>query len=400
MLAVGVTVLQVGAALTDPSGGAPGALAFALISFAGLALAFSRRAPAAVLVLVSACMAAYELAGAPGDVLAFPVMAAVYAAVRQGRRLALLAPVLALATAIVGDLATGEGGSVYGALEARFLLAGWIVAAAMVGQAASNWEAYLGQVEQRAADAERSREEAALRRAGEERLRIARELHDSLTHSISVIKVQAGVAVHLARKHGEEVPAALLAIHEASGDASRELRSTLGVLRTADGTEESVTALNGLARLDALVARARGAGLAVTLRTEGERRPLPEECDTAAYRIVQEALTNAARHAGGSATARVTIGYGEDALTLRVDDDGHASPDSPHAPGTGLLGMRERVTALHGRLDAGARPEGGFTVHALLPAPPLTPAPADPAPDTHSTPVPQKDSSAIQEATP
>ena len=155
------------------------------------------------------------------------------------------------------------------------------------------WQLHVREVEQRADEAERTRDEAAQRRAMEERLRIARELHDSLTHSISVIQVQAGVAVHLARKRGEDVPPALLAIQEAGADAVRELRATLGVLRSdQDGVG------SGLRQLDSLVARARTAGLPVTVTVTGEERRLPPEADQAAYRIVQEALTNVSRHAG------------------------------------------------------------------------------------------------------
>jgi signal transduction histidine kinase len=194
----------------------------------------------------------------------------------------------------------------------------------------------------------------------EERLRIARELHDSLTHSISVIKVQAGVAAHLARKNGEEPSDALLAIQEASSDAVRELRSTLDVLRR----EEDVNG-NRLDLLPALVDRARSSGLPTTYTVRGERRPLPPEVDQAAYRVVQEALTNITRHAG-KATASVQITYGARELTIRVDDDG-AGSGRPPVPGYGLVGMRERVTAVGGRLHAGPSASQGFTVLAELP---------------------------------
>ena len=147
-----------------------------------------------------------------------------------------------------------------------------------------------------------NQDEVARRRAMEERLRIARELHDSLTHSISVIQVQAGVAVHLARKRGEEVPPALLAIQEAGADAVRELRATLGVLRSEEDGDGS-----GLGQLDRLVARARAAGLPVTVTVTGAERPLPPEVDQA-DRIVQEALTNVSRHAG-QARASVQLYY-------------------------------------------------------------------------------------------
>jgi signal transduction histidine kinase len=205
----------------------------------------------------------------------------------------------------------------------------------------------------------------------EERLRIARELHDSLTHSISVICVQAGVAVHLARKRGEDVPPALLAIQEAGADAARELRTTLSVLRSDQDGDSS-----DLGQLDSLVARARAAGLPVTVTVTGTQRALPPEADQAAYRIVQEALTNVSRHAG-RACARVHLHYSPDALSVQVDDDGAGAGTSTgtvpgtgarSGPGLGLIGMRERVTALGGRLQAGPRDGGGFQVYAELPA--------------------------------
>jgi signal transduction histidine kinase len=204
----------------------------------------------------------------------------------------------------------------------------------------------------------------------EERLRIARELHDSLTHSISVIQVQAGVAVHLARKRGEEVPPALLAIQEAGTDAARELRATLSVLRSAEDGDSS-----GLGQLDSLVARARAAGLPVTVTVTGAERPLPPDVDQAAYRIVQEALTNVSRHAGGAGgaagggqvSASVLLRYAPDALTVQVNDDGEGGGTRPAGPGLGLIGMRERVSALGGRLHAGPHDGGGFQVRAELP---------------------------------
>jgi signal transduction histidine kinase len=241
----------------------------------------------------------------------------------------------------------------------KFYATGWLVSATFGVFAVVQWQAHLREVEQRAEQAERTRDEVARRRAVEERLRIARDLHDSLTHSISVIKVQAGVAAHLARKNGEQPSDALLAIQEASSDAVRELRSTLDVLRRED--------LNGsgLDQLPALVERARSSGLPTTCTVLGDRRPLPPEVDQAAYRVVQESLTNVTRHAG-KATASVQITYDPGALTIRVEDDG-AGSQRPPVPGYGLVGMRERVTALGGRLRAEPGASRGFTVLAELP---------------------------------
>jgi signal transduction histidine kinase len=253
----------------------------------------------------------------------------------------------------------------------RFYAAGWLISAGVMVVTFGMWQLHIREVEQRAEEAERTKDEAARRRAVEERLRIARELHDSLTHSISVIQVQAGVAVHLARKRGEDVPPALLAIQEAGADAARELRATLSVLRSEEDGDGS-----GLSQLDSLVARARAAGLPVTVTVTGAERPLPAEVDQAAYRIVQEALTNVSRHAG-HACAAVHLHYTPQALSVRVDNDGTSTVSGlstatgtggRSGPGLGLVGMRERVSALGGQLQAGPQDGGGFQVWAELPA--------------------------------
>jgi signal transduction histidine kinase len=243
----------------------------------------------------------------------------------------------------------------------RFHAAAWLISGGLMVVSFATWQRHLRQAEQRAEEAERTSDEAAQRRAMEERLRIARELHDSLTHSISVIQVQAGVAEHLARKRGEDVPPALQAIREAGADAARELRATLSVLRSpADGD------LSGLAQLDDLVARAQTAGLPVTVTITGTERSLPPDVDQAAYRIVQEALTNVSRHAG-LARAAVSLEYLPGTLAVQVDDDGTGDGARPGGPGLGLLGMRERVSELGGCLQAGPHPGGGFRIRAELP---------------------------------
>jgi signal transduction histidine kinase len=238
--------------------------------------------------------------------------------------------------------------------------AGWLATGVISAVAFVQWRAYVREVEQRADEAERTREEVGRRRAVEERLHIARELHDSLTHSISVIKVQAGVAAHLARKKGEEPAPALLAIQEASSNASRELRATLDTLRRDDDTNGA-----GLERMTALVEQARAAGLPTTVTVEGRVRPVPPQVDRTAYRVIQEALTNITRHAG-EATAAVSLRYRRGALTVRVADDGDTCREPP-VPGHGLIGMRERVTRLGGHLEAGPGPIRGFSVVAELP---------------------------------
>jgi signal transduction histidine kinase len=248
----------------------------------------------------------------------------------------------------------------------RFYAAGWLISAGVMAVASRMWQLHLREVEQRAEEAERTRDETARRRAVEERLRIARELHDSLTHSISVIQVQVGVAVHLTRKRGEDVPPALLAIQEASLDATRELRATLSVLRSQDDYGGEDGDGSGLGQLDGLVSRARSAGLPVSVTVTGGQRPLPPDVDQAAYRIVQEALTNVSRHAD-QACAFVHLHYAPDAVTVQVNDDGKGVSTMSAGPGLGLIGMRERVSALGGRLHAGPREGGGFQVRAELP---------------------------------
>ncbi|MEV2250914.1 histidine kinase [Streptomyces sp. NPDC050147] len=350
VLAVVVGVI-VAVAVGLDDGGA-GFFDYALIGAGSLAIAAHRRAPRAVLAVTTACLLVEVLYGGANSVAAIPVVAAVHTAARAAHRgLAAVAAGVFLAGFAVAGEASDD------VVQRTLLLAGWFLCALVTGLADKNWQAYLRQTEQRALEAERTREEAALRRAGEERLRIARELHDSLTHSISIVKLQAGVAVHLARKRGEEIPPALLAIQEASGEAMRELRSTLTVLRTDEPTGSPAL----------LVERARAAGLAVELMVRGRERGLAGELERTAYRIVQEGLTNAARHAGGSARVTVGLDYGERVLGVRVEDDGVADAGRPLVEGTGLTGMRERVASLGGTLRAGPRVEGGFLVRAELP---------------------------------
>ncbi len=201
--------------------------------------------------------------------------------------------------------------------------------------------------------------EQAQRRRSEQRLAIARDLHDVLAHNLSLINVQASTALHLVDERPEHAKPALEAVKRASGEALRELRGVLETLRGADERAPAPT----LARLDELTAQAAAAGLEIDTRVDGEPRALPASVELAAFRICQEALTNVIRHAG-AASARVRVGYGARELTVEVVDDGRGGV--PKA-GNGLTGMRERTAAVGGSLDAGPRPEGGFRVHATLP---------------------------------
>ena len=336
------------------------AVAAALLVVGCLVTVERRRRPLPVAIVAALCCVAYYGMFYPGIFAAAPVMLAVYTLAGEGRRggaigvsagfLALMYLALTVSTRQWGDPAV---------LNGLGWLFGWLVAVFAIGEMVHHRRRYIREVEQRLRDAERIREEAELRRAAEERLWIAQELHDTLTHSISVINVQAGVAVHLMDGDTQPAAEALAAIKDASQDALRELRSTLGVLREGD-TERS-----GLALLDSLVRRARSAGLTIVVKEQGPPRRLPFRVDQTAYRIVQEALTNVLRHAG---TVPVTIGldYGPTWLTVSVANDGDPVPVT--SDGIGLIGMRERVVSVGGTFAAGSRETGGFSVTARLPA--------------------------------
>lgn len=211
----------------------------------------------------------------------------------------------------------------------------------------------------------RSREEGRKRRASEERLRIARELHDVLAHNISLINVQAGTALHLLDDRPDQARPALTAIKEASNEALGELRSVLDVLREgSDGAPRSPTP--GLNQIDGLIARMQAAGLQVVKRVEGNARTLHAPVDRAAFRIVQESLTNVTRHAA-VATATVTLKYGAHDLEVEIADDGRGTVSPQGEGGNGIPGMRERALALGGELEAASRAEGGFRIRARLP---------------------------------
>ncbi|MFC3260578.1 sensor histidine kinase [Streptomyces xanthochromogenes] len=205
---------------------------------------------------------------------------------------------------------------------------------------------------------------AAKRRADEERLRIARELHDVLAHSISVINVQAGVGLALLDSDPEQARTALTTIKSASKEALGEVRQVLETLRAPGEAPRSPAP--GLDRLPELVEQAASAGLTVATTTTGRRTALPPGADLAAFRIVQEALTNVVRHSAAR-TARVAVGYEPGALVLRIEDDGPPSSGAAGGSGNGLIGMRERAAALGGTIDAGPVPSGGFRVTARLP---------------------------------
>ncbi len=266
----------------------------------------------------------------------------------------------------VVDISTHQG---IIALAQSFLPSIVVLALAiMLGEVVRSRRALAAETAERLRVAHEEREAEAARRVAEERLRIARDLHDTVAHSMATITVQAGSALHVLGPGDEKLRGALLAIRETSKNVLREMRATLGQLRegTRDGGGQVVT--GGLDRLPGLRDAVTAAGAPVTIAVEGEQRPLPPRVDEVAYRILQESLTNVLRHAGPAAKATVRLCYEPAALGIHVTDDGTAAPGANGTKtGHGLIGMAERAAAVGGSITAGPREEGGFEVSARLP---------------------------------
>jgi signal transduction histidine kinase len=346
------------AAHRQPQREALDALGFALLAASPLALLFRRRVPVAALYAVLGVTLAYVTIGYPRGPIFFSLIVAFFTVVFTGHRTAAIASLVVgyagflwLPYLVGTDSAPGWGPAL--------ALAAWLLVLLSAAE-------FLRVRRERVVERTRMHQEESRRRASEERLRIARELHDALGHNLSLINVQAGVGLHLMEGHPEQARTALSAIKEASKEALTELRSVLDILRQVDDQAPRAP-IPSLSRLEDVVNGARAAGIEVRTETVGEARPLPFGVDVAAFRIVQEALTNVARHAG-PATATVRVSYEGRDLTVQIDDDGRgaSSPPKP-ARGKGILGMRERVSALGGELETGPRPGGGFRVRARLP---------------------------------
>jgi signal transduction histidine kinase len=331
------------------------------------ALVFRRQWPRSVLVVATAGMSVYLVLGGLRSPLMLATMIAMYTVALGSSRRATMRMASAVAVILAGFgilfADTSWISSEIVALVAQTALA------AAVGDAVRSRRAYVTAIEERALRAERTREEEAGRRVIEERLRIARELHDVLAHHIALINVQAGVAAHVLETEPGQAREALTHIRVAGRAALDELRMTVGLLRQPNSSERLATEpAPGFDRLPKLIASFEASGLLVEQRVEGEPRELPATVDLTAYRVVQEALTNVSKHSGG-ACAVLRIRYARGELCLEVTDDGVGGDGAADGTGHGLLGMRERALSVGGTFSAGPGPDGGFQVRTVLPLP-------------------------------
>ncbi|MFD9734326.1 sensor histidine kinase [Umezawaea sp. NPDC059074] len=338
----------------------PATLAF--LAAAVAVLAVRRKWPLATLVLTTAGVVPAVVLGLQMEPFLIPVVIATYTvAVRTDRWTALRSAVpTALFLMLVVMLLTPAPGFTWESLG-RFA---WIAMAAAIGDAVRSRRANIAAIEERAVRAERTREEEARRRVAEERLHIARELHDVVAHHIAVINVQAGVAGHLITSQPEAAAEALGHVRRSSRAVLDELSGLLGVLRRPEESDTPTEPAPGMAQLDDLVESFRASGLDLRASLTGEVHDLPATVDLVAYRVVQEALTNAHRH--GSGTTRLSVAYTPSEIVLEVVN---APAAHPHAGGSGLglVGMRERAGAVGGAIEAGIEADERFHVRATLP---------------------------------
>ncbi|MFC7884842.1 sensor histidine kinase [Streptomyces sp. NPDC057376] len=354
-------------ALFTDDGRRPDALGWALLLAGHAPLARRRRRPMLNFCLVAAPIAAFHALDHNHSAPVPATMVALYTIATTGtvrRTLATGGTVIGLGL-VMNALTNPEG------MIELLRITGWVVAVLFCGIDVRYYRQYVASIVERAERAERTREEEARRRVAEERLRVARDLHDLLAHSITLIGVQTSVAAHVLTADPQRLDRAAVAkalddIAETCRSARGELRTTLEVLRAQDAPDArgALPDLHGLPDL-AEAARLAGASVHLSVRADD----VPPAVGAAAYRIVQEALTNAVRHAGPEPSVHVEVCAERGALRLSVTDDG-TGPDPAGTPGFGLVGMRERARSVGGTLDAGPRSGGtGFEVTAVLPAP-------------------------------
>ncbi|SEC67135.1 Histidine kinase-, DNA gyrase B-, and HSP90-like ATPase [Streptomyces misionensis] len=377
-LAAGVLVCMVAGSFALPHGTdgvtwgirTPAPLSLLLMLLAAAALVPRRRAPRTVLALTCTLSVAECVTGDPRAPVAMSAVIALYTVASTTDRTTtfrvglLTMTVLTAAAMLFGPLP-------WYAQENLGVLA-WTGIGATAGDAVRSRRAVVRAMRERAERAERTREEEARRRVAEERLRIARDLHDVVAHHIALVNVQAGVAAHVMDKRPDQAKEALAHVRAAGRSALSELRATVGLLRQSGDPEAPTEPAPGLSLLEELAGTFRSAGLPVEVARADQGTRLPAAVDLAAYRIVQEALTNVRKHAGAGARAEVSVVRVGPHIEVTVVDNGSGeSAPGNTAPeaggGHGLLGMRERVGALGGTLTTGPRYGGGFRVHAILP---------------------------------
>jgi len=373
----------------QPDALSPAGLTIATLVYVSFVIIAIVRWPPWVAVAVSTAGAVASMSAGTPDLLVGPALVVgMFAFSLRSER----TPAIAGTAAVIGVLLAGH---LVFSLHAQagwsdLVVVPWAAVAAAIGQAVRATRAHQVMLEERARRAEEGREHEARRRVQQERLRIARELHDAVGHHVALISVQAGAMGYLLDTDPAKARESLAHIQQASEAALEELRLTVGLLRQP-GDREPVEPVGGLGRLDELIASFTATGLQVTCDVTGQVRQLPEAVDLTAYRLIQESLTNTAKYAAGT-SALVKLAFRPEALELAVEDDGPPTGRSrvglgagPAAgsgmaeEGHGIIGMRERAAALGGWLTAGPRAGGGFRVLAQLPAP-TPPAPAGAAP--------------------
>lgn len=375
LLALFITVMQVQGTLAkvaaDPDSvlrplAQFGHLGYILLIASGAAIALRRRFPVAVFAITALASLTYyglDFPDAPGWLALFVSLYSL-TLYGDGRRSLVIAGA-GIAVLSTGWLLAATDIEPRAAIGWVFFRIGASVMSAALGESVRTRRVIAADAVERAELAERTHEEEARARVDEERLRIAREVHDTVAHAIAVINVQSGVTAHLLDKQPERIRETLLAIQQTSSQALREMRSILGVLRD---DRDARAPHPGLGQIDELIAKARHAGLDITLES-AQPVALPSAVDGAAYRIVQESITNVIRHVGPT---RVTVGldYGIDSLELSVTNERGLTPGNGERsalPGRGIIGMRERCQLLGGDLQAGPAAGGGFAVTARLP---------------------------------
>jgi signal transduction histidine kinase len=332
---------------------------------------FRRRNPVAAFSIAVAAGAVSVAVGhrPSGADLAIPVLLYTLAAYRP-RRVSLAGLAVCLAGSIVGVGVWTNGLDLYRKIAvALVIFCGTALVAWVLGDSMRYRRAYYAALEERAARLEREADAQAQIATAAERARIARELHDVIAHHVSVMVVQADGAGYALDSNPERTRRALAAISSTGRQTLTEMRRLLGLLRSGDARTE-LTPQPGLGQLRELVEQARAAGMSVSLTQQGVPHPLPEGAELAAYRVVQESLTNTRKHAGLAAAASITLRYDNDGLVVQVSDNGRGATAEGDGTGHGLAGMRERVEMYGGTVTAGPLPEGGYQVTAQIPAAP------------------------------